>query len=202
MPTTPARLETLFAELRSAERTARARLTAGCAEDGAAIDRFLERPIRTAEREAVDALAAIGCALEAELAKNLRRETFDRIGLTCAEAVLANVALRARARFRIYTSEIAEAELQIENAIAAFRRRSARRYIPPMFPIQRLHLDSLRLPEPPEHASEVGEWVDGLRASIRDEIRCCVDAALRRVLASGNERMGVVKTRIDLAEHV
>ncbi|MDE2482049.1 MAG: hypothetical protein KGN02_07655 [bacterium] len=141
----------------------------------------------------------MGSMLEPELAKNLRREAFHRIGVTCVKAVLANIALRLRARFRIYAREIAGAETRIESVLASMRLPSARHYIPRMFPIQRLHLEPGNIPEPPDCASDVGDWLKALHASARDQIERCLDAAVARVLSSGTDRMGVVKTRIDLA---
>lgn len=179
------RLETLFAALRRVEREARLRLIAGCADDAARIERFLERPLSAARREA--------------RAANLRRDALEHIAVRCAEAVRSNVQLRARARFKIYTSELAESETRIADAIRATHLVAAKRLLPRMFAIGRINIAGMRLPEPPEHQSEIDDWIKELRRAIRDEIGACMQAALDRVLANGLDRLGVIKTRIGLA---
>ena len=199
MPLKATRLEALFAELRSAEHYARRRLLVGFAEDTAKIECFFEYPMRNAQQEALDALATVGCLLEPDLAKNLRREAFNRIGVCCIKAVLANTAIRVRARFRIYARELVAAENRIEEAVASMGVPNARRYVPRMFPIQRLHLGPCSIPEPPDCASGVSEWIEALHVLARDRIERCMDVAVARVLSSGRKRLGVVKKRIDLA---
>ncbi|HTX57455.1 MAG TPA: hypothetical protein VMD47_10200 [Candidatus Acidoferrales bacterium] len=199
MSQTSMRLEALFADLRSIERDARARLVVGCAEDDARIERYFEKPLQILKNNAADALAAMGSGLERDLARNLRRETFDRIGMGFARLVSANVDLRARARFRLYAQELADAEIAIVQAIAAMRVVRAKRMLPRMFAIQRVSVDDLRFPEPPESASEIGDWVKELHGLVREAVRRRVDAALLRVLAHGSDRLGIVKSRIDLA---
>jgi len=199
MPETSSRLETLFANLRSVERDARARLAAGCAEDDARIERYFERPLGIARDNAVAALAAMGCALESDLARNLRRESFERIAMGFARLVSANVDLRARARFRLYTQELADAEIAIAEAIAALRVVHAKRLLPRMFAIQRIAVDDLHYPDPPENSAEIDDWVEELHALVRSAVRRCVKASLARVLVHGSDRLGIVKTRINLA---
>ncbi len=192
-------IQSLFATLRGVERTARARLIAGCADDVAKLERFFERPLAVARRDAHDALAGIGPIPDADLAANLRRETFERIGVTSAETVCANVGLRARARFKMYADELAKAEAPITDAIVATHLVAAKRPLPRMFSVGRIDIDGLRAPDPPERPSEIDGWVVDLHACIRDEISTGVKAALDRVLARGFNRLAVIKTRIDLA---
>jgi hypothetical protein len=163
-------------------------LIAGCADDVAKIDRFFERPLAVARRDAHDAIAA-----------NLLRESLERIGATCADKVRANVGLRARARFRTYTNELAEAEAPILDAIAANRLVTAKRLLPRMFTVGRIAIDGLRAPDPPELLSEIDDWVEELYACIRNEVSASVNAALDRVLAHGFDRLAIVKMRIELA---
>ncbi|MGB6984919.1 MAG: hypothetical protein WBD74_02960 [Candidatus Aquilonibacter sp.] len=179
------RLEALFIDLRSIERAARVRLLAGCAEDEARIEEFFERPLCKAKTDATLALA--------------RQDGFDRIALTFARAVWANVNLRLRARFKIYTSELADAEIAIALAIAATRTARAKRHLPRMFALQRVRIDEAPAPDAPRHASEIATWVEELHGLVRDEVRRSVTISLGRVLAQGTNRLGVVKTRIDLA---
>ena len=199
MPYTPHRLEELFADLRNVERGARERLIAGCAEDDARLEQFFAHPLTVVEREAVAALAGEGTNLERDLANNLRRDVFDRIGLGFGRLVCANVGLRARARFKIYARELAGAEMAIVEAIAVMRVVRARRILPKMFAIQRVTIEDIRIPSAPEHASEVRAWVAELHRLVRDEVRCSVAVSRDRVLAHGSERLGIVKTRIALA---
>ena len=72
-------LEELFANLRTVEQSARARLIAGCAEDDARLEQFFAHPLDVVEREAIAALAGEGTDLARDLRTNLRREAFDRI---------------------------------------------------------------------------------------------------------------------------
>ncbi|MGA8841327.1 MAG: hypothetical protein WBG27_00370 [Candidatus Aquilonibacter sp.] len=199
MPHTPHRLEELFTNLRRVEKAARARLIAGCAEDDARLEEFFVHPLRVVEREAIAALAGQGTGLERDLATNLGRDVFDRIGLGFGRFVCANIGLRARARFKIYAREITDAEIAIIEAIAVMRVLRAKRRLPKMFAIQRVTIEDLRIPAGPEHASEVRAWVDELHRLVRDEVRRTLAASRDRVLAHGSERMGIVKTRIDLA---
>jgi len=198
MPHTPY-LEELFARLRSVEKAARARLIAGCAEDDERLEQFFANPLRVVEREALAALDGQSTNLERDLATNLRRDIFDRIGLGFGRLVCANVGLRARARFKIYAREIADAEIAIAEAIAVMRVVRAKRLLPKMFAIQRVWIEDLRVPPGPEHASEVCAWVGELHRLVRDEVRCTVALSRDHVLAHGSERMGIVKTRIALA---
>ncbi|HTU69978.1 MAG TPA: hypothetical protein VMF11_06620 [Candidatus Baltobacteraceae bacterium] len=179
------RFEALFAALRSVEAEARVRLVAGCADDAARMERFLARPLGAARREAHVA--------------NLGRETFERIAMRCARTACSNVQLRARARFKIYTSELAESETRIADAIRATHLVAAKRLLPRMFTIGRFDVAGMRIPEPPAHRSEVDDWIEELRGAVRDEIGAGLQAALDRVLAHGLDRLGIVKTRIGLA---
>jgi len=199
MPQASVRLEVLFANLRSVEREARVRLIAGCAKDDACIERHFERPLRVAKSNAVAALAAMGSGLESDLARSLRRETFDRIAMGFARLVAANVDLRARARFRLYTQEIAECEVSIAEAIAALHVVPAKRLLPRMFAIHRVLVDDIRYLDPPERASDIDAWIEQLHEVVLEEMRRCVETSLLRVLAQGSARLGIVKTRIDLA---
>ena len=192
-------MEALFAALRDVERSARARLIAGCAEDNARIERFLERPVAVARREAHDAMAGIGAIPDTDLAANLRREAFERIGITFAETVCSNVGLRARARFKMYANDLAGAEVIIAQALAETHLVPAKRLLPRMFAIGRLDIDEMRIPDPPRLPSEIDDWVEALRTGIRFEIQELVIAARDRVLTHGFDRLGIVKTRIDLA---
>ena len=178
-------LEALFADLREVERAARARLLAGCAEDEARIDEFFERPLRRMRADAALAFA--------------HHDGFDRVALRFSRAVWANVGLRLRARFKIYASELAGAETAIASAIAAIRTTRAKRHLPKMFAIQRVTIDAVHAPAAPQHAAEIGDWVDELHQAVRVEVRRSVAVSLGRVLAQGANRLGVVKTRIDLA---
>ncbi|HTX03578.1 MAG TPA: hypothetical protein VMD07_07840 [Candidatus Acidoferrales bacterium] len=181
------------------EKVARARLIAGCADDDARLEQFFAHPLDVVEREAIAALAGEGASLERDLANNLRQDAFDRIGLGFGRLVCANVGLRARARFKIYTREIADAEIAIAEAIAVMRVQRAKRLLPKMFAIQRVTIEDLRIPAAPQQASEVPDWVDELHRLVRDEVRCSVAVSRDRVLAHGSERLGIVKTRIELA---
>ncbi|HUA07970.1 MAG TPA: hypothetical protein VMA98_01775 [Candidatus Acidoferrales bacterium] len=107
--------------------------------------------------------------------------------------------LRARARFRMYTQELLDAEIAIAEAIAAMRVVRAKRLLPRMFPIHRVALGDLRYPEPPQLASDVRDWVEELHCLVREEVRRSVESSLLRVLAQGTDRLGIVKTRIELA---
>jgi hypothetical protein len=193
------RMEALFAALRGAEHMARAELIAGCEDDAAKIERFFERPLRAARREAYDALAGMGAISNVDLAVHLRREAFERLGTNCAEMVCANVGLRARARFRMYANALAEAEVRIADAIAATHLVPAKRPLPRMFAIGRIDLDDFRIPDPPARSSEVDDWIEQLGIAIRDEIDAHMKVALDRVLTHGFDRLGIIKTRIDLA---
>jgi hypothetical protein len=199
VPQTSTCLEALFADLRSVERSARARLIEGCAEDDARIERYFQRALSMIRGNAVAALAAAGTGLEGDLAWSLRRETFERMAMGFAHLVSANIDLRARARFKMYVHELCEVETSIAAAIAALRVVPAKRLLPKMFAIQHMAVDDLHYPEPPEHVAEVEAWVQEVHALVRDDIRRRIEAALVRVLAQGTERLGVVKTRIDLA---
>jgi len=198
MPHTP-HLEELFARLRSVEKAARARLVAGCAEDDERLEEFFVHPLRVLEREALAALDGQGTNLERELATNLRRDAFDRIGLGFGRLVCANIGLRARARFKLYARELADAEIAVVEAIAVMRVVRARHLLPKMFAIQRVSIEDLRVPPGPEHASEVCAWVDALHRLVRDEVRRILAVSRDYVLAHGCERMGIVKARIALA---
>ena len=178
----------VFAALRAAERTARAALIAGCEDDIATIGRFFERPLSDARRDAHDALAL-----------NLGRDTFERIGAACADKVRANVGLRARARFRMYTTQLARAEVQISQAIAARSLVAAKRPLPRMFTVGRIEIEWLRSPDPPERFTDVDGWVEELYACLRDEVGASVRAALDRVLSRGFQRLAIIKARLDLA---
>jgi hypothetical protein len=199
MPEASSRLETLFANLRSVERDANARLVAGCAEDDARIERYFEGPLGLARDNAVAAFAAMGCALESDLARSLRRESFERIAMGFARLVSANVDLRARARFRLYAQELAGAEIAITEAIAALRVVRAKRLLPRMFAIQRVAVDDLHYPDPPEAASEIDNWVEELHVLVRSALQRGVKASLASVLVHGSNRLGIVSTRISLA---
>lgn len=192
-------LEELFANLRTVEQSARARLIAGCAEDDARLEQFFAHPLDVVEREAIAALAGEGTGLARDLRTNLRREAFDRIALGFGRSVCANVGLRARARFKIYTRELADAEIAIAEAIAVMRVVRAKRLLPKMFAIHRITIEDLRIPLAPEDVSEVDDWVEQLHRLVRDEVRCTVAASRDRVLAHGSERLGIIKTRISLA---
>ncbi len=180
--------QALFAALRSAERRARTRLIAGCADDAAKIDRFFERPLAAARRDARDALAA-----------NLRCDAFERISTTCAQKVRANAGLRARARFRMYTNELAQAEAPIADAIAATGRVAAKRLLPRMFSVGRIEIGEPRTPHPPERQSDIDGWIKELRACICDEISAGAKVARERVLSHGFDRLAIVKARVELA---
>ena len=199
MPQLSERLDVLFANLRSVEHAARSRLIAGCAEDEGRLQQFFRHPLTVLERDASATMCAMGAALESDLAKNLRRDAFDRIGLGFARLVCANVGLRARARFKIYTRELADAELAIIEGIAAIRVARAKRLLPKMFAIQRFTVEDLRIPAPPRSDSEIREWVDELHRLVLDEVRTTVAVSRDRVLAHGSERLGIVKSRITLA---
>lgn len=198
MPHSP-HLEALFSALRGVERTARARLIAGCADDTAKIERFFERPLSAARRDAHEAMAGMGSIPNADLAVSLRREAFERIGATCAERVCANVGLRARARFRMYANALADAEARIADAIAAAHLVPAKRLLPRMFAVGRVYIDGFRIPDPPERQSEIDDWIEELRSQLQSEIWRRAQIALDRVLMSGFNRLGIIKTRIDLA---
>ena len=192
-------MDALFTSLRDAERTARTRLLAGCEDDARRIDRYFERPLHNARAEAIALLAGMGAALEPELSGSLRHEGFEEIGRRCAERVFANVDLRLRARMRIYTGALAEIEMQIASAIASVQRVPSKHPLPRMFSTPRLAIDDLALPNAPAEVAEVPAWIKRLRARIAAELRERIDEALERVLVRGKERLGIVKTRIDLA---
>jgi len=192
-------MEALFAQLRIAERTARERLIAGCSDDDAKIDRFLDRPIAAAAVAAHEAMAAMGNVADPDLAKNLRREAFERIAEACVEAVISNAALRARARFRIYASEIATVEADIADFISASHLVPAKRILPRMFSVGRIESDEIRVPEPPLGDAEIDEWGRRLRVTARNELKARLKTARERTLRHGYDRLGIIRTRIDLA---
>ncbi len=194
-----ARLETLFDHLRRTERVERAELLAGYMQDVARIERFLEHPLAIAQREAEAALASMGTGLESELARSLLRESFDHIANEFARLVCASVGLRMRARFRIYANALAEAEVAIAECIVAISRVPTRHPIPKMFAIHRLEIDDLHVPAPPEDTSGLKVWTRALHDAILEKLRKSVEESLRYVLTQGSDRLGVVKTRINLA---
>ena len=181
-------LETLFANLRRTERCARARLLTGCATDDDRLEQFFEHPLRLLEYDAVAMLDSMG-----------GRDAFDRLGLAFARVVCANIGLRARARLKTYAKELADAEIAIAQAIAAMRIVRAKRLLPKMFAIRRLAIDDLRVPEPPERASEVRDWVDELHGLVRIEVQRRIEEGRSSVLAHGTARLGIIKTRMALA---
>ncbi len=194
-----AQVETLFARLRTAEWTARAQLVAGCADDAANIERFLSRPLDRARREALEFAGGFGSILDADLARSLWREAFERIASTCAQSVFANADLRIRARFREYTNLLGIAEAGIASDLVALHPIRTKHPLPRMFAIVHLEFDDGALPAPPENNSDIAVWTETLHVSVRRELVARIDVALDRVLTSGSQRMGIIKTRLDLA---
>ncbi|MHB8213779.1 MAG: hypothetical protein ACYDGW_09070 [Vulcanimicrobiaceae bacterium] len=196
-------IESLFAELRDAERVAGERLEAGCADDAKAIETFFRQPLESARREAIDAISGMGKNLEADLAAHLRREAFVRIASRFAEQIRANAGMRARARFKRYAQELANAEARIAEAIAASRTTRAKRLFPRMFTIHYLDFDDLHFPDAPSDDSEeeIEAWIERLRRCVRDLLTAQVDSEREHVLACGIERLGIVSARMHLALH-
>lgn len=192
-------IDILLIQLRATELRARDRLIAGCTEDMAVCGRLFDRPMKAARQEAFDALAALGDCADPELYRAISRETFDRIGSSCAEKVCSNAALRARARFRIYVEEIAQVEDLIENALAAYNQ-ATKRFFPRMFAIGALATDGFSIPSVSgQHQSEVSDWLLVLRAEIELELKRRVTVARDAVLVQGRKRLGIIRARVALA---
>jgi len=193
------RMDGLFEQLRYAERSARARLLAGHADDVTKIERYFIHPMKVAERSACDALTGIGTVDDADLAAALRQEAFERIASACAESIFANVSLRLRARFRMYVDEIAQAEVRIADAISAAHLVRAKRILPRMFAVGRIDADALAIPRAPDDEASIEDWLELLSRAIHDELAAASKRALEKLLDQGYTRLGIIKTRIDLA---
>lgn len=194
-----ASLDHLISRLRNAEKIARKRLECGCAEDMANLDNYLDRPLRAAEKDASAILCEAARESRSEVADDADREGFRRIGIRCARLACANLDMRARARFRIYTASFVAIEADIANALVT--DRTSRRLFPRMFVIPHLAVGGNRLPEGPRSPSRVCVWSQQLRIDIRIELAAQMRDALSVVLGHGFERLAAVNARINLAFH-
>lgn len=192
----PSEARSLFPTLCIAERSARARLITGCEQDLKNASRFLERPLANARLEATYVFHALTAAAH-EAAD--RRAMFARIASQCADVASDNIGLRARARFRMYSDALAAVESDIAIALRGASHRSSKRILPRMFAMQKVVLKLTAAPTPPLYASGIPVWVARLESVITQAIVNTVEAALARTTQLGLERLGIVKSRIDLA---